>query len=824
MKDSTKNKKQLSDENIRLRNQIAELEKKLADSIHTGNENKQSANLALIENKQTIQSIFEQSTDGILLINEEGIIIGWNKGLEKITKIGREEVFGRSCIDVQNRLLPDNLNPDEKCDIFTSKINQYQNTGQINWQTQYSDTEIKNSHGEIVYIQQYLHPFITPKGVTFVIIIRDVTEKKLSELALHEREKQFRTVLQNMPVMMCANNKSGVFLVWNTECERVTGYSSDEIVGKANIANILYPTKEHREYIIKQRSKKAPDFRDWEIQIKTKTGETKTVLWSNFTENFPIPGWESWGIGIDITELKKAENAQKVSEERLRKIIDLIPHYIYARDEDGNVLLANKASANAFGTTPIKIIGKNIRDFIDDKEYADRILQIDKELIENKKTLHSEIQSSTDRDGITREFEITKIPCDFPGFERKSILGISIDVTERQRVEEALRENEEKYRALFETSRDALGFATPGGTILDVNQAWLDIFGYTRDETIGHNISMIYLDPESRSSLKQELEEKGYIKDYEVKYRTKSGKILDCVVTANVRYDDEGNILYWQTNTRDITEHKHMESQLIQAQKMESIGRLAGGIAHDFNNLLTVIIGRAELALVYLKSDNPMYVSINEIKTTADRAAALVRQLLAFSRRQIIKPQIINLNALLLDMDDMLYHLLNKNIKLIYEPAKKIWTVKADQSQIEQIVTNLIVNARDAMPDGGTITIETANKHLGSGKFDNQLNVKPGDYVMLSIRDTGTGMDEEILSHIFEPFFTTKDIGKGTGLGLSTCYGIIQQNEGHIEVFSEPRKGTTINVYFPKNNDIPEDAPKLQKKTTVNRKFNCSVR
>ena len=310
------------------------------------------------------------------------------------------------------------------------------------------------------------------------------------------------------------------------------------------------------------------------------------------------------------------------------------------------------------------------------KKKSKRIIKIDKELIRGKKTVLSEIQRITDKNGITREYEITKIPCNFSGCDKKSILGISIDVTERQRVEEALRENEEKYRALFETSRDALGFATSGGTILDVNQAWLDIFDYTRDETIGHNISMIYFNPESRISLKQELEKKGYIKDFEVKYRTKTGKILECLVTANVRYDDNGEILYWQTNTKDITEHKRLEAQLIQAQKMESIGRLAGGIAHDFNNLLTVIIGRAELASVYLEPDNPLYVSINEIKTTADRAAALVRQLLAFSRRQIIKPQVINLNVLLLDVEDMLYHLLNDNINLSFKPAKTIWTIK----------------------------------------------------------------------------------------------------------------------------------------------------
>ena len=252
---------------------MAELKKKIAESKTIVQNPEKQTSLALAENKNTIQSIFEHSTDGILLINEEGIVIGWNKRLEKITKIEKKEVIGQSCNDIQNLLLPDNVKSLDTIDVITSTINQYKKNGRVEWQTRNWESKIKNPHNEIVYIQHYLHPFITPKGLSFVVIIRDITEHKLAEISLIKREEQFRTVLQNMPVMMCANDSNGIFLVWNKECERVTGYTSYEIVGKENIATILYPSMKHINDRSGQKSKKIHDYRDWEIQLSTKDGK-----------------------------------------------------------------------------------------------------------------------------------------------------------------------------------------------------------------------------------------------------------------------------------------------------------------------------------------------------------------------------------------------------------------------------------------------------------------------------------------------------------------------------------------------------------------------
>ena len=292
--------------------------------------------------------------------------------------------------------------------------------------------------------------------------------------------------------------------------------------------------------------------------------------------------------------------------------------------------------------------------------------------------------------------------------------------------DKVLQESEEKYRTLFETSRDALGFATPDGEILDVNQAWLDLFGYIREEIIGTNAKFIYCNPDDREQLKSELGKYGFIKDFEITFMKKNGKKINCLMTSNVCRDADGNIMYYQSSVHDMSDYKRLESQLIQAQKMESIGRLAGGIAHDFNNILTAMIMSTELMLKSLSPDDSLYEDVSEIRTGADRAATLTRQLLAFSRRQIIEPRIVNLNDLLTNLDNMIRRLIGEDLKFTIIPEENLWSVNVDPGQVEQVLINLVVNARDAMPDGGkTSLLKPLMSHLKKSTPINILMLFP---------------------------------------------------------------------------------------------------
>jgi PAS domain S-box-containing protein len=255
---------------------------------------------------------------------------------------------------------------------------------------------------------------------------------------------------------------------------------------------------------------------------------------------------------------------------------------------------------------------------------------------------------------------------------------------------------------------------------------------------------------------------------------------------------------------QDVSVRKQLETQLVQAQKMEAIGQLAGGIAHDFNNLLTAITGYIELALDALPPDQPVYSDLTEAQKAAQRAATLTTQLLAFARKQIIDVRVLDLNMLVLELDKLLRRVLGEHIELITQPTPGMGQVKVDPGQIEQVIVNLSVNARDAMPNGGKLMIETANTVLGSDYAHRHAGVTPGEYVMLSISDTGSGMDAGVQRHIFEPFFTTKEPGKGTGLGLATCYGIIKQHGGHIELYSKAGYGTTFKIYLPRVEEVPD--------------------
>ena len=367
--------------------------------------------------------------------------------------------------------------------------------------------------------------------------------------------------------------------------------------------------------------------------------------------------------------------------------------------------------------------------------------------------------------------------------------------------EAALSASEARYRRLFETAQDGILILDgDSGLITDVNPFLVNLLDYPREDFIGRTLWDIgpFRHIEASKAAFQELQDKEYIRYENLPLEAKSGRRVNVEFVSNVYGVDRKRVI--QCNIRDITARKHAEQvdeRLRQSQKMEAVGQLAGGIAHDFNNLLGVIVGYCDLLEEQIAPDDSKRRMVEHIHHAGTRAAALTQQLLAFSRRQVLRPLVLDLNRLVTGMETMLRRLIGERIEIATSLLPDLGRVKADPTQIEQTLMNLAVNARDAMPGGGTITIETTDVELDDSHAREHAEVKPGSYVMLAMSDTGVGMDSETLAHIFEPFFTTKQLGKGTGLGLSTVYGIVKQSGGYIYAYSEPGRGTTFKVYLP---------------------------
>lgn len=389
----------------------------------------------------------------------------------------------------------------------------------------------------------------------------------------------------------------------------------------------------------------------------------------------------------------------------------------------------------------------------------------------------------------------------------KSALKRREDIEARRRSEEALIRSEERYREFFEEDLSANFLADSEGRILTCNRAFVEVFGFDpRAQAEQSTLVSMFLSEDDWSEFIRELRRKGRLERYEATLRRMDGAEVRVMANFVAKMGEAGGLEQIRGYVIDHTAHHELEAQLRHAQKMEAVGQLAGGVAHDFNNLLTGILGYTEMALDHIGKGHPLYSHLQTIGDAAHRAAALTRQLLAFSRRQVLKPVVLDINGIIQEVDKMLRRLIGENIELITKLGEDIGRIRADPSQIEQVIMNLVVNARDAMPDGGRLLIETANAEIGPEYATRRPGVEPGQYVMVAVSDTGQGMDAATQARIFEPFFTTKEVGKGTGLGLSTVYGIVQQSGGHIWVYSEVGRGTTFKIYLPRVEEAAEEA------------------
>jgi two-component system, cell cycle sensor histidine kinase and response regulator CckA len=522
----------------------------------------------------------------------------------------------------------------------------------------------------------------------------------------------------------------------------------------------------------------------------------------------------------DVTEQKLAEEALRESEERYRLLAQNSLTGIYIH-QDGLFVYVNDRLASMMGYSVEDMVGRKFWDFV---HPSDRVLVKQRGLA---RSLGESVQPLYEfralcKDGSTKWFEVMATSIMYRG--RTANMGNVADITERKKADRALLESRQEYRDLYEESRSneelyrTLLNASPAavvvydldGRVRYVNDSFTRLFGWTLEEIRGKRVPYV---PESEaevttSAISAALEDGALQSSFETKRQTKDGRILEVNIRGSRYHDYGGNPQGLLVVLDDTTERKRLEEQLRQAARMQAIGQLAGGVAHDFNNLLTGVMGYSSILLQQMGDDNPHRDKIAQISRAAERATGLTRQLLAFGRKQMLDVRVVDLNAAVTEFEPFLRRLIGEDIEFETVLGASLGRVRADPGQLEQIIMNLAVNARDAMPSGGKMTIETADVRLDEEYARTHPEVEPGPYVMLAVSDTGRGMKQETLERIFDPFFTTKEKGIGTGLGLSTVYGIVKQHHGHISVYSEIGRGTVFKVFLARVEDPVEQVPK----------------
>ncbi len=477
-----------------------------------------------------------------------------------------------------------------------------------------------------------------------------------------------------------------------------------------------------------------------------------------------------------------------------KRIVEMASVEFYLINAEGGFGYVNQAAARNLGYSEAELLALNLADI--DPEFGPRVRQLWPEW-KKQGELHLETIHRT-KSGQMVQKEVDAVCIAFGGTDY--ICAFVRDITERKRMEAALLESGEQYRDLFESASDLIQFVRPEGSFFMVNPAWRATFGYSAEEVEQITIFDLIDSGCTGHCMEtfQTVLEQGRVDRIDTTFVAKNGNKIMIQGAANCRYEN-GKPQMVRCIFRNVTEEKMLQAQLLQSQKMEAIGRLTSGVAHDFNNLLTTILSYSELCLRRLPDNDPLAEALQAIRDAGVRGAALTRQLLTFSRHQVVDVRVIDLSSVVSGLSSMIRHLIPPCIHFTIEGAPGgQGRVLADQHQIEQVLLNLVINARDAMADGGDLTISCIDEVLEQSEFSKYDNIAPGRYVVLVVSDTGEGMSTEVQEHIFEPFFTTKAQGKGTGLGLATAYGIVKQHSGYIVVQSELGKGTTFRLYFPK--------------------------
>jgi len=580
-------------------------------------------------------------------------------------------------------------------------------------------------------------------------------------------------------------------IYWSAELRAFYGFTADETVTMRTIAAQCFPEDLERvqHAAIRAHSPDGDGSFDIEHRIIDRRGRLRWLLTRSTTlfagggsERHPV---RTIGAVQDVTDRHHANAQLRI----LDTVIRSSDRAVAIADPSGRLTFANDAFVRFWGHERGEdVIDRSLFEFWEPGEGAGEAIAE----IFRKGTWHTEAVGWRRNGEAFDVAVVAEAVCDARG-QLAQVLATFNDITASKRVEQALRLKDQAIA----TSLVPIAMSDASSKIVYANPAFLKLWGYASDDEVLGRSPLEFADEQQAPKILESVRAHGsWVGDLTGKHR--DGTPMQLRLSAHSISDSNGQLLNVVATFLDVTAQKRLEAQLLHAQKMESVGRLAGGIAHDFNNLLTVILGGIELTRRELSTGHPAHEYLADAENAADSAGTLTKQLLAFSRKQIIAPKVLNLNEVIARVERMAQRLLGEDVVLRTLCSPNLGFVRFDPGQVEQIIVNLAVNARDAMPEGGRLTIETRNVRLDEGYVDTHTDVEFGDYVLLAVSDSGTGMSEEARAHLFEPFFTTKAPGKGTGLGLAMVYGAVQQNGGRIEVYSEPEHGTTFKIYLPR--------------------------
>jgi PAS domain S-box-containing protein len=745
-----------------------------------------------------VSLLLERSPDPVAVLAGDGTLISVNRATEEIVGAARERLIGRRIQELPGWAAG--------TDDVLARVLSVATTGQPADQ---EELQFTRRDGRQVVLDVRALPIEIEGQLRVVTVSRDMTVRKNAERVMRLQSAALDAAANGVVI----TDREGRIEWVNPAFSRLTGYGAAEAMGRT--PRFLKSGHQDDAFYTEMWNTITAG-RTWrgELVNRRKDG----TLYPEEMHLTPVrdsTGAITHFIGIkeDVSERNAALASLRYSEGRFRAVADSASDAIIVADGEGRIVYWNRAAVESFGYDVRALHELRFTDLIPEAT----------SVVEFAQTAHTgEVPSSGPvlevmayrRDGSAFPVELT-VSRSWKQDDRRFFSAVVRDLTERRQAEAALRESEARFRGTFEQAAVGIAHLDMEGRYLRANQRLADMLGYSVDELLTMRFQDVTAPDDLADSvaLRDELAAgKRDMARLEKRYLRKDGRQLWAMLTVSAARDATGVVRHLITVVEDVTAQQQLREQLHQAQKMEAVGRLAGGVAHDFNNLLTIIRGEAELALEDVREATPLRESLVEIKKASDRAAILTGRLLAFSRKQIVEKRVLGLNALVADAETMLRRLLEASIRIELDLQAEHDLVDADPSQLEQVLVNLVVNARDAMPHGGTLTVMTRTVQLDEEYVAAHPGASAGPHVLLAVSDTGIGMDDDVKRHLFEPFFTTKPRGQGTGLGLATCFGIVKQSGGYVGVYSEPDIGTTMNVFLPRASGTPaveaEPAPR----------------